>query len=204
MPALPKRPGPYLLGFLLVVLAVLTSWLFHALTSEELREALARQQSRNRAKPAETRTNAVSQLPAPAVSTASVTREAAPEIVELTAGLNTKEGSIEQDLEILKDVLRLYARVGGGPPTGLNEDIAAALTGQNERQAIVFPPNHAALREGALIDRWGTPFWFHPVSAALMEIRSAGPDRELFTSDDVVANDSRVVGPSVDTPPEPQ
>jgi len=39
--------------------------------------------------------------------------------------------------------------------------------------------------EGRLVDRWGTPYFFHPVSGEDMEIVSAGPDAELWTDDDV-------------------
>jgi hypothetical protein len=37
---------------------------------------------------------------------------------------------------------------------------------------------------GELTDRWGTPFFFHQVSKAQMEVRSAGPDRRMWTADD--------------------
>ena len=40
-------------------------------------------------------------------------------------------------------------------------------------------------RNGELCDRWGTPFFFHAESAAHMEIRSAGPDKKMWTDDDV-------------------
>ena len=43
------------------------------------------------------------------------------------------------------------------------------------------------LRDGELVDRWGTPYFFHSVSAEKMEIVSAGPDKELWTDDDVVS-----------------
>ena len=42
--------------------------------------------------------------------------------------------------------------------------------------------------KGQLVDRWGTAYWFHPNSSYQMEIRSAGPDKNLFTADDVVKN----------------
>jgi len=32
------------------------------------------------------------------------------------------------------------------------------------------------LDEGVLIDRWGSPFRFHPISGSLMEFSSCGPD----------------------------
>jgi hypothetical protein len=38
---------------------------------------------------------------------------------------------------------------------------------------------------GALTDRWGTPFFFHSAQAGVIAIRSAGPDRLLWTEDDL-------------------
>jgi hypothetical protein len=35
-----------------------------------------------------------------------------------------------------------------------------------------------------MCDRWGTPYFFHQVSKTEMEIRSAGPDRRMWTGDD--------------------
>lgn len=43
MPSLPKRPGPYIMALLLIVLVILVAWLDHALHSPELQEALRRQ-----------------------------------------------------------------------------------------------------------------------------------------------------------------
>jgi hypothetical protein len=37
-----------------------------------------------------------------------------------------------------------------------------------------------------MIDRWGTPYFFHQISATSMEIHSAGPDRKMGTEDDIV------------------
>jgi hypothetical protein len=39
---------------------------------------------------------------------------------------------------------------------------------------------------GELVDYWGTPFFFHQLSGTEMEIRSAGPDRVMWTVDDLV------------------
>jgi hypothetical protein len=36
------------------------------------------------------------------------------------------------------------------------------------------------------VDRWDTPYFFHQMSASHMEVRSAGPDKMLWTSDDIV------------------
>lgn len=37
-----------------------------------------------------------------------------------------------------------------------------------------------------LVDNWGTPFFFHQLSGTDMEIHSAGPDRRMWTPDDLV------------------
>ena len=128
----------------------------------------------------------------PAVPPASVETPVAvggpaldPAVLELAGRLNAAETSARDDLQVLDDILRLYRQVMGGNPEGLNEDITAALTGSNAKHWVAFPPDHPALRDGRLVDRWGSPFWFHPLSGDLMEIRSAGPDRDLFTTDDV-------------------
>lgn len=72
------------------------------------------------------------------------------------------------------------------PPLGDNRDIARALTGHNRRGLVFVPTNDPSLRDGQLIDRWGTPYWFHPRSSEAIDIVSAGPDRKLFTADDLV------------------
>jgi len=41
-----------------------------------------------------------------------------------------------------------------------------------------------------VMDRWNTPYWFHANAATQVEIRSAGPDRNLFTADDLILNGS--------------
>jgi hypothetical protein len=92
-----------------------------------------------------------------------------------------------QDIEILEAVLAEYRRIfGSNPAGGLNAEITAALIGRNDRRLAVVTPDLAALNAaGEVVDRWGTPFYFHPVTAARMEILSAGPDRLLWTPDDV-------------------
>ena len=37
-----------------------------------------------------------------------------------------------------------------------------------------------------ILDRWGAPYFFHQLSKNEMEIRSAGPDKAMWTNDDVV------------------
>ena len=39
---------------------------------------------------------------------------------------------------------------------------------------------------GELLDRWDSPLFFHRESSRTTTFRSAGPDRRLWTDDDVV------------------
>jgi hypothetical protein len=88
-------------------------------------------------------------------------------------------------LQTLDQLILLYRRGIGENPVGQNEDIVSALLGDNPKRTAFLAADSTAIRGGKLIDPWGTPYWFHPLSAHQMEIRSAGPDRDLFTSDDL-------------------
>ncbi len=94
------------------------------------------------------------------------------------------------DLEVLRGLLSQFTttlRLAERPPLGDNADIAAALTGRNPRRVVFLPVSHPALRDGLLRDREGTPYHFHARSSDLIDVRSAGPDRVLFTADDLVS-----------------
>jgi len=68
-----------------------------------------------------------------------------------------------------------------------NHDIMNALAGNNPAKLPVFPRDHPRIdAAGNLLDAWGSPFIFHPVSSQLLEVRSKGPDGEIFTKDDIV------------------
>jgi hypothetical protein len=111
-----------------------------------------------------------------------------PELAEVTRELNAPQSTIERDFEILDIVLDAFRRANGGanPQGGENEEIVAHLSGQNGTKFAVLPPNLPFIDpQGRLLDRWGTPFHFHPVSSDTLEIRSAGPDHKLWTVDDV-------------------
>jgi hypothetical protein len=91
-------------------------------------------------------------------------------------------------LENMRGAFRQYASRFGGNPVGTNPEITAALDGSNPKQ-VRFLDSEAGLRinaDGELVDYWGVPFFFHQLSAKEMEIRSAGPDRRMWTSDDLV------------------
>lgn len=115
----------------------------------------------------------------------------------LAAELNSAAHGPEEDVEILFNLLRQYQRrlrKKQGPPIGDDIDLARAMTGRNPMKAVIIPANHPALTaDGHLRDRWGTPYFIHPRGYGAFEIRSAGPDRKLFTGDDLVANPARSV-----------
>jgi hypothetical protein len=110
-----------------------------------------------------------------------------PGMKELASGLNDPAHSTEEDIEIVASLINQYRAIfGQNPPGGSNAEIVASLTGDNAKRLAIVPPDLPALNgEGELVDRWGTPFLFHPVSSLIMEILSAGPDQRLWTEDDV-------------------
>jgi hypothetical protein len=137
--------------------------------------------------------------PAPAAATAPPTDSATPArepselpaittlpaAAELSATLNRPDSNPEEDLDAVAQLIYVYRQGFGENPVGQNEDVVAALLGANEKRTAYLPADSPAIVEGKLVDRWGSPYWFHPVSGREMEIRSAGPDRELFTGDDI-------------------
>lgn len=82
--------------------------------------------------------------------------------------------------------LRAFRDVHGENPVGTNEEITRALLGDNAKQIRLELPDGSAVNSaGQLVDRWGSPYFFHQLSKERMEIRSAGPDRRMWTDDDV-------------------
>jgi hypothetical protein len=91
-------------------------------------------------------------------------------------------------LENVRAAFRQYQSKFGANPVGTNPEITRALNGENRRQ-IRFLRKEDGMRvnaRGELIDTWGTPYFFHQLSGTEMEIHSAGQDRILWTSDDLV------------------
>jgi hypothetical protein len=74
-----------------------------------------------------------------------------------------------------------------GNPVGDNAAITAALAGKNPLNFQFIRRDHPSINaSGELCDRWSTPFFFHALSGTRLEIRSAGPDRQMYTADDAV------------------
>jgi hypothetical protein len=108
----------------------------------------------------------------------------------LAARLHAPDGTAADDLVVLHEIIGQFITSVKEPyrrPIGLNEDLAAALRGENPQRLVFIPAGHPAFNAaGQIIDRWGTPLFVHPRAADALDLRSAGPDRRLFTDDDVV------------------
>ncbi|RYD21821.1 MAG: hypothetical protein EOP88_10070 [Verrucomicrobiaceae bacterium] len=102
--------------------------------------------------------------------------------------LLASDGNPVEDRAALADLVTNYLQSASAdrrPAMGANEEIARALTDQDALGEAVLPKNHPALVEGKLVDRWGNPWFFHQEAADVIDVRSAGADGKLFTSDDV-------------------
>jgi hypothetical protein len=91
-------------------------------------------------------------------------------------------------LENVRHAVRLYGEMFGGNPVGNNAEITSQLSGDNPKH-INFINTEAGMRvneNDELVDSWGTPIFFHQLSRTDMEIHSAGPDRIMWTKDDLV------------------
>ncbi len=91
-------------------------------------------------------------------------------------------------LDKMRIVIHSYGSMFDGNPVGTNPEITAELNGGNAK-GVKFISEDSGLRingRGELVDYWGTPFFFHQISASEMEIRSAGPDKKMWTADDLV------------------
>jgi hypothetical protein len=108
----------------------------------------------------------------------------------LVMALLRREGPPEKDLEIVRELISQYFTAmqnRPGPPVGDNADLMRAMSGKNPLRLRVIPEESGVLGVGGqLVDRWGTPYHLHKLAESYFEIRSAGPDRKLFTGDDLV------------------
>ncbi|HEX3627533.1 MAG TPA: hypothetical protein VH280_19170 [Verrucomicrobiae bacterium] len=93
-------------------------------------------------------------------------------------------------MQNMSRAIHQYGEMFGGNPVGDNQEITSQLKGKNPKH-INFVTEEAGMSvngDGELVDPWGTPYFFHQISGADTEIHSAGPDRIMWTSDDIVAH----------------
>lgn len=110
-----------------------------------------------------------------------------PAAQEFADRLSRPAPTAEEDIQELEELLALFRRSLGENPEGDNPDVVSALLGANRLKVAFLPASVSVIRQGQLVDRWGTPYFLHPESAQRMTIRSAGPDARLFTEDDLVS-----------------
>ncbi|MCC5841665.1 MAG: hypothetical protein JJT96_16235 [Opitutales bacterium] len=96
--------------------------------------------------------------------------------------------SPEREIQVVGQLFSHFRERFGAFPAGQeNRHFIHALQGRNPKAVAIFPLDHPRLNAaGDLLDPWDNPYFFHPVSRHRLEIRSAGPDGELFTDDDLV------------------
>lgn len=82
-------------------------------------------------------------------------------------------------------MFRDYRTIMSENPVGTNAEIMKAINGGNPKGARLMHEGQQLNGNGELVDQWGTPYFFHQMSATSMEITSAGPDKILGTPDDI-------------------
>jgi hypothetical protein len=123
-------------------------------------------------------------------ASAMVSTDAAPAPPEWLVGSANTPPAMDPAtvLSNMRIAINQYGSRFDGNPVGTNVEITRALNGDNPKQ-VRFIREELGLRingRGELVDYWGTPFFFHQLSGTEMEIRSAGPDKIMWTADDLV------------------
>ena len=105
--------------------------------------------------------------------------------LETSRALNTVQPA-EEVLIVLQQIFSHYRFAYKENPVGVeNFEITEQLLGKNPKKIIFIDADNPALRGNELMDPWNTPYFFHPLSGQVMEIHSAGPDKTLWTEDDI-------------------
>jgi len=93
-----------------------------------------------------------------------------------------------EDVSVVMNLFSHYRMRYQGFPVGEdNASFVNALSGNNPGRLAFISRDHPAIdAQGQLLDRWGMPFFFHLLGRDALEVRSAGPDRQLYTPDDLV------------------
>lgn len=106
------------------------------------------------------------------------------------AGYAAPGGSDQTDVSLLARSAAAFLTLNKQAierPLSANEEWSAALRGQRPGTARWFEDAAPVFdASGVIVDRHGTPVHFHAMGNQSWEIRSAGPDRRLYTKDDAV------------------
>jgi hypothetical protein len=113
------------------------------------------------------------------------------DVILSASELNGEDHETTEDLQILTKLVGAYHQIFlQNPVAGENWEVVDALTGGNPHRLVFLDPAHPALNDRReLLDRWGNPYRFHPISRSHMEISSAGPDGHFGTRDDIELED---------------
>ena len=107
-------------------------------------------------------------------------------IVAWSARAGAEPSKTETDIAQLQRALANYFREYNTLPAGNNVAVMKSLTGDNPRKFVFFAFSSARMgTDRAFLDEWKTAFRITFAKPATAEVRSAGPDREVGTSDDV-------------------
>lgn len=104
--------------------------------------------------------------------------------------LNRPGRSALDDARDVREIFNYFVETFDAVPVGDNAEITQTLTGANPRGLAFIPSDvEGVILDGELVDRWQTPYFFHTLSRYEVVVRSAGPDGEHWTGDDVVFPD---------------
>ena len=110
--------------------------------------------------------------------------------------LNASDSTPEADLVALSEMFEYYCLGNDGQiPTGTNQEITLAFIQKDSLGLSFIGSDHTSISlDGELVDRWGSPYYFHAQSGQQMNIRSSGPDQSMHTPDDLVWPELEDVG----------
>src|SRR5580765_585196 len=92
------------------------------------------------------------------------------------------------DADNLMTGLQQYKEFTGSYPTGGNQDIAKALSGQTAKKVLILAVRKSDHNQkGEIVDPWGTPITLY-ISGNGVLIRSAGPNK-AFEDSSVASSD---------------
>jgi hypothetical protein len=109
-----------------------------------------------------------------------------PRFLGADSSARAKSGQHDVLLQKTAQAVRDYRIAFQQNPVGNNSEITRTLSGKNSRHLRYLPTDARTNDKGELIDSRDQPVYFHQISATVMEIRSAGPDHVMWTSDDEV------------------
>jgi hypothetical protein len=105
-------------------------------------------------------------------------------------GYSNPATSAKIDLTLLANSITnflIISKRANERPLSANEEWSAALRGKRDGGEVWLSDSSPVLdSQKRLIDRWKTPLSFHALGGKRWEIRSAGPDKQLWTDDDLV------------------